>query len=195
MARLPDVWPKWSRGFGEPALIFEDRTRFLREGLAQIDPHKLRPILDPDELDAFRAIRPGRNGSGDLTPTSTAFLVVSYLVDVRRRAELAQKTLELAGAAHDGEGGCELSGANNLIGALIAVLTDEAIFDRALTVRASEGRCAEIIFRSDSGEFAASYFCREGDFPPTETPLYRDRVLLVPRLAFLLDYTKKMEPA
>jgi hypothetical protein len=194
MVKLPDVWDDWARGFGEPAAIFADRTRFLREGLAPIDERRLRRILDPGELSAFRAIRPGRGGTGDLTPTSTALLLTSFLIDIKRRAELAARTLELAGALHDG-GRCPFTGGKNLVGALIAILADKTIFDRAETVRASEGRCAEIIFKSENGELAASYFCREADFPPTETPLYRERVLIVPRLAFLFDYTRKMEPA
>ena len=34
------------------------------------------------------------------------------------------------------------------------------------SVRASEGCCAEVAFKSESCEVSASFFCQEGDFRP-----------------------------
>jgi hypothetical protein len=187
-------------GFGEPALIVEDRVRFIRQGMALVsDPELHRTLdLDPAELGAFRAARPGRGGSGVTTPAALALLTISYAVDVKRRSMLAEKTLELAAAEYKkdpelpstGEP-CPFTGARNLINALARMLADETLFARTVSLQATEGHCAVIADKLDSGETEFADFCRPGDLPPM--PRYHTVGLDVPLLSFLRDLLNPTE--
>jgi hypothetical protein len=193
MKRFVEVY-KDLTGFGEPAIVVEDRIRFLREGMAAVGDLELQRLLDfdPVELAAFRAARPGRGGSGFITPAALALFTTSYLIDVKRRSMLAEKTLELAAAKYKKDSElpntgepCPFSGARNLINALTRILADETLFAGALELRATEGHCAVITYKLESGEIGGSFFCRPGDSPPTAR--YHDVVLIVPMLRFLRD--------
>jgi hypothetical protein len=176
----------------EPRVAAVERVRVMRERLPLIEAHKLRPILDEADLDAFRVHHLGKGGNGDLTPGAIAFVLASFLLDVPRPA-LTEKTLELCAAEYDGDGDelCPLTGQKLFIDALSRILTDREIFARALAVRVSAERpeCADIFFPLESGETVFAPFCGDNDLQPAESALECNRTLHFEKLAFLLDIT------
>jgi hypothetical protein len=100
----------------------------------------------------------------------------------RRPSTLAAETLTIAGAPYnDAQRGavsvtCPITGGKTLLDAIIVILTDRAIFARALEAHAADGVCATIYFQSESGPLGSA-FCRVGDRQPSKKPAWNERVL------------------
>jgi hypothetical protein len=85
-----------------------------------------------------------------------------------------------------------VTGARRLIDAVVCILTSAA-FDRALDVGACADRDCANIFRKDQ---EVSTFCQKPSDPPlAESALYRDRGLIIARLALLRHAARETEAA